>query len=106
MKFRDTAQAFLERVRTQYIDRMRTEYIESDDAPPAEWRNAPRASGNDVANVKVPGFEVEERQAGTATVIETRYRIRCECGRRWWSLDLSPTTCPRCNKLVTVHTQH
>jgi hypothetical protein len=91
----------------------RTEYVDHDDEPPAEWREAIRPTGASVSRVDTGGIEVteqtateeialEEQPTGFATVVETHFRIRCECGRRWWAIDLSPTTCPRCNRVVAI----
>ena len=94
--------------------RRRTEYVDPDSEPPAEWREAVRPSGSQVDRLDATGIEVleitesteeievETEPTGVATVVETHFRIRCECGRRWWALDLGPTTCPRCNRLVAI----
>ena len=90
-----------------------TEYVDHDGEPPAEWSEAVRPSGATANRAEVDGIEVIE-QGGTeeievetqptafATVVETHFRIRCECGRRWWAIDLSPTTCPRCQRVVAI----
>jgi hypothetical protein len=82
--------------------RRRTEYREPDAEPPPEWRDAPRPSGASPGRPGTDGIEVVEEPAAIATVIETHYRVRCECGRRWWAFDLEPTTCPRCQRWVAV----
>jgi hypothetical protein len=94
--------------------RRRTEYVEHDSEPPAEWREAVRPSGSQVDRLDATGIEVleitempeeievEAEPTGVATVVETHFRIRCECGRRWWALDLRPTTCPRCHRVVAI----
>jgi hypothetical protein len=90
-----------------------TEYVDHDGEPPAEWREAVRPSGSSATREDVEGFEViesgateeievETQPTGFATVVETHFRIRCECGRRWWAIDLSPTTCPRCQRVVAI----
>ena len=84
--------------------RRRTEYVEHDSEPPAEWRDAVRPSGAVGDRISTDGIEVEEEptEAGFASVVETHFRIRCDCGKRWWALDLEPTTCPRCRKWVSI----
>ena len=82
--------------------RSRTKYVEHDSEPPPEWREAPKVSVVPVERKSIEGFEVVEQAAGYATVIETHFRIRCDCGRRWWALDLAPSTCPRCARWVSV----
>jgi hypothetical protein len=101
--------------------RRRTEYVAHDAEPPSEWRSAPRPSGvtasttesdqieaeadvaeADVVAVGMDGIEVVEQTVGVATVIETHYRIRCDCGRRWWAMDLEATNCPRCHRWVSI----
>ena len=79
-----------------------------------EWREAVRPSGSVVSRLDSTGIEVLEdmgtteqievatEPTGVATVVETHFRIRCECGRRWWALDLNPTTCPRCDRIVAI----
>ena len=91
-----------------------TEYVEPDREPPAEWREAVRPSGSVVSRLDSTGIEVLEdmgtteqievatEPTGVATVVETHFRIRCECGRRWWAIDLAPTTCPRCMRRVAI----
>jgi hypothetical protein len=107
MNFKGTVESLLERRRP-------TEYVDADDKPPDEWREAVRPSGSSGSREEETGIEVleltetseivevEEQPTGFATVVETHFRIRCECGRRWWALDLSPTTCPRCNRTVAI----
>ena len=96
--------------------RRRTEYVAHDAEPPSEWRSAPRPSGviasttesdqieadADVVAADMGGIEVVEQTAGAATVIETHYRIRCDCGRRWWATNLDSTNCPRCHRWVSI----
>ena len=103
---KETVESFLEQRRP-------TEYVDHDTEPPAEWREAVRPSGASAHRIEVDGIEVVEQNAteeieveaaptGFATVVETHFRIRCECGRRWWAVDLSPTTCPRCHRVVAI----
>ena len=50
-----------------------------------------------------PGIDVREEELGTVTAQQV-YKMRCECGRSWFELDL-PTTlikCPACAKLCLV----
>jgi hypothetical protein len=82
--------------------RARSEYVEHDSEPPPEWREAPRASVAPVERPATEGIEVIEQAVGHACVIETHFRIRCDCGKRWWALDLGPSTCPRCGRWVSV----
>jgi hypothetical protein len=91
-----------------------TEYVDPDSEPPTEWKEAVRPSGSVVSRLDSTGIEVLEdmgtteqievatEPTGVATVVETHFRIRCECGRRWWALDLNPTTCPRCDRIVAI----
>ena len=107
------AAALKETVESLLEQRRPTEYVDHDREPPTEWRDAVRPSGASAHRVEVDGIEVVEQNAteeievesqptGFATVVETHFRIRCECGRRWWAIDLSPTTCPRCNRVVAI----
>ena len=85
--------------------RRRTEYVDHDGELPAEWRDAVRPSGSAGDRISTDGIEVEEESSagvGFASVVETHFRIRCDCGKRWWALDLEPTTCPRCRRWVSI----
>jgi hypothetical protein len=84
--------------------RRRTEYVDHDGELPPEWSAAVRPSGATHDRVSTDGIEVEEQAVGVghATVVETHFRIRCDCGRRWWAIDLEPTTCPRCRRWVSI----
>jgi len=49
------------------------------------------------------GIDVREEELGTVTA-QQLYKMRCECGRSWFELDL-PTTlikCPACAKLCLI----
>ncbi len=82
--------------------RQAAEYVKYDGEPPAEWRGAVGPSVPDGEGLDTDGIEVVEQAVGAATVVETHFRIRCECGKRWWAIDLQPTTCPRCQKWVSI----
>jgi len=48
------------------------------------------------------GIEVHEEEWGTVTV-QRLYKVRCECGRSWFELDLPKfVRCPACHKLGLV----
>jgi hypothetical protein len=49
-----------------------------------------------------PGIDVREEELGSVTA-QRLYKMRCECGRSWFELDL-PTLvqCPACTKLCLV----
>lgn len=55
------------------------------------------------AGESATGIDVREEELGTVTAQQV-YKMRCECGRSWFELDL-PTTlikCPACAKLCLV----
>jgi hypothetical protein len=111
--FKGTVENFKGTVESLW-QRRRDEYVDPDSEPPAEWREAVRPSGSTVSRLDTTGIEVmehtdstedievEDQPTGFATVVETHFRIRCECGRRWWAIDLGPTTCPRCLRKVAI----
>ena len=48
------------------------------------------------------GIEVHEEQCGTITA-QLMYKMRCECGRSWFELELPKCVkCPGCNKFGVV----
>jgi hypothetical protein len=48
------------------------------------------------------GIEVHEEKWGTVTAQHV-YKMRCECGRSWFELDLPKfVKCPACHKLGLV----
>lgn len=48
------------------------------------------------------GIEVQEEECGTVTV-QRLYKVRCECGRSWFELELPQfVRCPACHKLGLV----
>lgn len=48
------------------------------------------------------GIEVQEEECGTVTV-QRLYKVRCECGRSWFELELPKfVRCPACHKLALV----
>jgi hypothetical protein len=48
------------------------------------------------------GIEVHEEEWGTVTV-QPLYKMRCECGRSWFELELPKfVRCPACHKLGLV----
>ncbi|HTV80517.1 MAG TPA: hypothetical protein VMF03_19860 [Steroidobacteraceae bacterium] len=49
------------------------------------------------------GILVEEDELSSATA-QQMYRIRCECGRSWFELELKLLVkCPGCSRLNRVH---
>jgi hypothetical protein len=49
------------------------------------------------------GIVVEEDELSLATA-QQMYRIRCECGRSWFELELKLIVkCPGCSRLNRVH---
>jgi hypothetical protein len=55
-------------------------------------------------NAGTPGIEVREEELGTVTA-QRMYKLRCECGRSWFDLDLPRLVqCPACAKLGLVST--
>jgi hypothetical protein len=49
-----------------------------------------------------PGIVVEETEMGRATG-QWVVQIRCECGRRWFDVQMVKTArCPRCETMVVV----
>ena len=49
-----------------------------------------------------PGILVEETEMGRATG-QWVVQIRCECGRRWFDVEMVKTArCPRCTSMVVV----
>ena len=55
------------------------------------------------AGESLTGIDVREEELGTVTAQQV-YKMRCECGRSWFELDL-PTTlikCPACAKLCLI----
>jgi hypothetical protein len=50
----------------------------------------------------VSGIEVHEEKWGTVTA-QHLYKMRCECGRSWFELELPKfVKCPACHKLGLV----
>ena len=50
------------------------------------------------------GIEVQEEELGTVTA-QRLYKMRCECGRSWFELELPRLIqCPACAKLNLVTT--
>ena len=48
------------------------------------------------------GIEVHEEEWGTVTV-QQLYKLRCECGRSWFELELPKfVRCPACHRLGLV----
>lgn len=48
------------------------------------------------------GIEVHEEECGTVSV-QRVYKVRCECGRSWFELELPRLVrCPACHKLGLV----
>lgn len=49
------------------------------------------------------GIQVQEEELSLATA-QCMYRIRCDCGRSWFELELKTLVkCPGCSKLNRVH---
>ena len=50
-----------------------------------------------------PGIVVEESEMGRATG-QWVVHIRCDCGRRWFDLQMAKTArCPRCEMMAVVN---
>jgi hypothetical protein len=48
------------------------------------------------------GIEVHEEEWGTVTT-QRLYKLRCECGRSWFELELPKfVRCPACHRLCLV----
>lgn len=71
----------------------------------AEVKTAPQASrsaGPHRAGQKAEGIEVQEQELGQITA-QCMYRMRCECGRPWFELELPRLVkCPKCHRLNLV----
>ncbi len=62
---------------------------------PLANRSRPRREGGS-------GIEVQEEELGTVTA-QRLYKMRCECGRSWFELELPRLIqCPACAKLNLV----
>ena len=62
-------------------------------SPRPRLRVAPRESD---------GIEVQEEELGSA-LAQQLYRMRCECGRSWFELELPKLVkCPACSRLNLV----
>ena len=62
----------------------------------------PRAPGPQRAGQKGEGIEVQEQELGQITA-QRMYRMRCECGRPWFELELPRLVkCPKCHRLNLV----
>jgi hypothetical protein len=82
------------------VVRQRTTY-------PGNFRDAGRQIGPSVAPPQTAtdsGIEVHEEELGTVTAQHV-YKMRCECGRSWFELELLKfVECPACHKLSVVST--
>jgi Zn finger protein HypA/HybF involved in hydrogenase expression len=65
-------------------------------------------SGRVDLNASIPhtatdsGIDVQEEELGTVTA-QQLYKVRCECGRSWFELELPRfVECPACHKLSVV----
>lgn len=55
-----------------------------------------------IAPSESEGILVQEEELSTATA-QRMYRMRCECGRSWYELELKALVkCPGCTKLSRV----
>lgn len=62
----------------------------------ADLNVGPSKTANDT------GIEVHEEEWGTVTA-QVVYKMRCECGRSWFELDLLKfVECPACHKLGLI----
>jgi len=68
-------------------------------------KSAPRpADATGTHRVRQPGgsIEVQEEELGQITA-QRMYRMRCECGRPWFELELPRLVqCPKCHRLNLV----
>jgi len=63
---------------------------------------SPRTAGPHRAGDKGEGIEVQEEELGHITA-QRMYRMRCECGRPWFELELPRLVkCPKCHRLNLV----
>jgi hypothetical protein len=74
-------------------------------ASPPNPKSAARSHLSAVPQARVeaaPGIDVREEELGAVTA-QRLYKMRCECGRSWFELEL-PTLvqCPACAKLCLV----
>ena len=70
----------------------------------AEAKSAPhtRPAVPNRAGQNGEGIEVQEQELGHITA-QRMYRIRCECGRPWFELELPRLVkCPKCHRLNLV----
>lgn len=71
----------------------------------AEVKSTPpptRPAGPHRAGQKADGIEVHEDELGQITA-QRMYRMRCECGRPWFELELPRLVkCPKCHRLNLV----
>ena len=64
--------------------------------------HTPRPGGPQRAGEKGEGIEVQEQELGHITA-QRMYRMRCECGRPWFELELPRLVkCPKCHRLNLV----
>jgi hypothetical protein len=64
--------------------------------------HAPRTAGPHRAGHKGEEIEVQEEELGQITA-QRMYRMRCECGRPWFELELPRLVkCPKCHRLNLV----
>ena len=71
----------------------------------AEVKSTPhtaRSAGSHRAPQKGDGIDVQEEELGQITA-QRMYRMRCECGRPWFELELPRLVkCPKCHRLNLV----
>lgn len=64
--------------------------------------HTPRTAGPNRVPQKAEGIEVQEQELGQITA-QRMYRMRCECGRPWFELELPRLVkCPKCHRLNLV----
>jgi hypothetical protein len=64
----------------------------------------PKLGGRNGGGIDVRGIEVQEEEL-SAIRAQTLYKLRCECGRSWFELELPRLVkCPACDRLGLVST--
>jgi hypothetical protein len=85
------------------------QYLDASERSGEEGDDDREASSDETGDDMLPrilsmpeGITVDERLVGRA-VAQWILQVRCDCGRRWFELEVVDTaTCPRCGLLVYV----